>query len=546
MKPKILCERFGFASLVAALIIFSATEGFCQESVFGLLKKDTRLASDYFHEKNYRRALDLFESAPARQISVNEKLMMGRCHFFLKEYDKALSIYQKLLTNGETLPSRDLYYHAESQSAERKYDDALVTYKKYLEQAPNDTMVIKKMWRLNNITFLFEDSLHYALRPIPLNTPYGDLCARPYKDGLMFISSRKEVSLVEKIDGSLNTPFYRMYFAKMVADSAGLTAYGKASPFQKALNIRFHSGPVSLFSNNTKVIYTHSGNAKTDNGARNLGLSFAEEIDGVWREAGDFPFNSPAYSVSEPAITNDGRVLYFSSDMPGGYGGKDLYRSEFRNGEWTSPVNLGDGVNTTEDEVFPFLHNNRVLYFSSNGHAGLGGLDIFKAEITDGRFSEVQNAGYPLNTSHDEFGVYMDSLQSHGYVSSNRKNGGYDDDLYEFDIDLQIYPLVIRGLLKYREHSWNDSSELKILRDSKIFVIDNIRNITVYESRSDGDGNFSLTIPYFSKYKVKVISEGEEEHIASLPIPRHRTQLSDHEIVIIKDLFRLQENPVVK
>jgi hypothetical protein len=348
---------------------------------------------------------------------------------------------------------------------------------------------------------------------------------------------------VDKIDGSLNAPFYRIYYSKAVADTAGngIFHYGMPAHFSKELSARFHAGPVTFYDHFRKMVFSSTGN-KSGVSSKTLQLFFAEEREGAWSVTQSFPYNNANYSVSDPAISQDGKILYFSSDMKGGFGGKDLYRCEYKNGQWTKPFNLGEPVNTPHDEVFPYLHMAKTLYFSSNGHAGLGGLDIFKAEITTEGFDEPQNAGYPVNTNYDEFGIVIDSLEAHGYFSSNRKKGGYNDDIYEFDVDLQTYPLTINGLVRVKEHSWSDSSELKTMHNAKVHLIDNLRNISVYETVSDTLGNFSITIPYFSKYKIRVTEEDNDENIVSLEISKQRKLHSIYEIVIIKDAFKTHEN----
>jgi hypothetical protein len=146
--------------------------------------------------------------------------------------------------------------------------------------------------------------------------------------------------------------------------------------------------------------------------------------------------------------------------------------------------------------------------------------------------------GYPLNTSSDDFGIFLDSTGTKGYVSSNRKNKGFDDDVYEVEMDLQTYPLTISGQLIVKEHNWSDSSELLPFGNARIELIDNIRNITVFQSSSDGQGSFSITIPRFSNYRIKVVSADGEDHVVSLEIPRQRKKDTRHQIVIVKDAFR--------
>ncbi len=526
---------------IALLLIISLPKGECQETVFTLLQNDLERADKYFSEKNFQSALGLYLNVAHKEPSRKDiYLRIARSYHFLKQYDHAVAAYEKYDKGKNTLPLSDIYYYAEAQSGISKYDKAVEYYQAYLTRVPGDQLIIKKIWRLNNIQFLYEDSLHYAVRPIELNTEYGELCAVPYRSGIVFMSNRKELQLVDKVDASSNAPFYRIYQSKTLVDTiTNRDTLGYSSPiiFNKQFNSGFHTGPLAFYDQDRKMVFTSTGNKKGQDGGRTLQLYFAEEQQRGWKVTQGFPYNSMDYSISDPSISADGKILYFSSDMKGGSGGKDLYKSEYVNGQWSKPKNLGEFINTPYDEVFPYMHD-RTLYFSSNGHAGLGGLDIFKAELSVNGFDEAENIGYPLNTNYDDFGIVIDSLNRHGYFSSNRKKGGYNDDIYEFDMDLQTYPLKISGLLRFKEHSWSDSLELKIMPNAKVFLIDNIRNVTVHESSSDADGNFSIVIPYFSKYKIRVIGEDNDENIVSLEIPKHRRLFNQHEIVIVKDAFK--------
>jgi hypothetical protein len=397
---------------------------------------------------------------------------------------------------------------------------------------------MKKVWRLNNKQFLFEDSSHYAVSPLRLNTRYGELGAVPYKNGLAFVSNRKGVQPIEKIDGFSHSSFYKVFFVSFLPDTIAhdSLATGPAATFSRLFNSKLHIGSFTFFDNQNKMIFTCTSSKIAKDGGRTLQLYFAENKGGQWKITGHFPYNSLEYSVSDPSINNEGTVLYFSSNMKGGFGNRDLYRSENKNGQWSKPVNLGEAINTTGDEVFPFVFNS-TLYFASNGHAGLGGLDIFRADGVAPDFGEPQNMGYPINTNYDDFGLNIDSLGNHGYFSSNRNRGGYDDDIFEFDMDLQTFPIQIAGVMKYKEQGWNDQ-ELKAMPNAKIELIDIVRNIKVYEHTCDATGNFSIAIPYYSKYKLKVIGEDGVENIVSLELSKHRKEHDQHEIVVVKDEFR--------
>lgn len=532
-------KKIPYKILFAGVVIFMISHSLLgQETVFTLMVSDVKQADRLLEQKNYRAALALYETASKKSRSENNvKLKIARCHFLLKNYGSAVTAYEN--SSVDNTQSEDVYYFAEACAATKNYKKAIELYRNYLQYHPDDQLVTKKLWQLNNIEYIYEDSLHYAVRPVSINTSNGEMCPAPYRDGIVFMSNRKEVQLVENIDASTNAPFYRIYYSKTMPDTTnrGMYIYGKPSLFNKDMSSKFHAGPVSFYGKYNRMIFVSSSNEKGEGGRRSLQLFFAELSGNEWKVTSPFPHNNVNYSITNPTISEDGTTLYFSSDMPGGSGGMDLYKSEYKNGKWTTPVNLGEPVNTIRDEVFPYLHKEKALYFSSNGHAGIGGLDIFKVLINGNQFDEVQNAGYPINSNTDEFGIVIDSLDMHGYFSSNRNAGGYNDDLFEFDMDLQTYPLVLTGTIKYKEHAWSDSSELKTMPNAKIYLIDNLRNATVFESNSDASGSFSITIPHFSKYRIRLVGEANDEHVVSLEIPKHRKQHSKHEIVIIKDSF---------
>lgn len=537
-------------SLVLLLVIsmLVSIEVACQDNVLSVLKSDLQLGDTYFKHKEFHSALRLYTNVERKEpLSKEINLKIGRCNYFLKQYSSAISAFDKHMKAGHALSLTDLYYYAEANAGIANYDKAIAYYEQYLTKVPDDPLVTKKIWQLKNKRFLYEDSLHFSVRPLAVNTDYGELCAVPYRDGLVFMSNRKKSQSIEKKDASLNTPFYKIYFSQIFPDSSGsgLLQYSKPTIFNMKFNSKFHIGPVTFYDLERKMAFVSTGTESGEEGQKTLQLFFAERKEDVWKVSSSFPYNSHNYSISDPTVSEDGTTIVFSSDMKGGFGGRDLYKSEYVNNHWTKPVNLGEQINTAYDEVFPYLHKSNTLYFSSNGHPGLGGLDIFKADIIMDGIGEPQNAGYPLNTNNDEFGFVIDSLSTHGYFTSNRKHGGYNDDIYEFDMDLQTYPLEISGLIRYKEHNWSDSSSLKIMPGVKLTLIDIIRNISVHESESDADGNFSITIPYYSKYKIKVVEE-EDENFVSLEIPKHKKTHSKHEIVVVKDAFKTPENQVLK
>jgi tetratricopeptide (TPR) repeat protein len=510
------------------------------QTMFTAFKSIRKQADIAYDADSFREAAALyiqeFLKNPSREVNVR----IARCHFFMAQYEQAAMWYEKYVTTYGDLPSSDKYYLAEAYASRGEYAKAVQWYNAVLSQAPDDMLVAKKVWRLRNIQYLYEDSLHYSIQALNINTAASELGAVPYKDGIIFLSNRESVQLVDNRDAVTAAPFYKTYYATFVKDTLGVNTghYNTPKFFEKEFGSKFQEGAIAFFHGGKRMVYTVSSKELGKTGTRTLQLHFAELKEGSWIALYSFPYNSLDYSVTDPAISDDGTVLFFSSDMKGGLGGKDLFRSEYSNGQWSKPVNLVD-INTPYDEAYPFLHNKRVLYFSSKGHPGMGGFDVFRADVMGENFSEVTNPGYPINTHYDDFSFVVDSLGIRGHLASNRNGPTSGDDIFSVDIDMQSYPLAIDGIIRYKEIGWKDSAGLKPLANARLILIDNLKEeSTVYETVSDDQGNFVLHIPYFSQYKIKVIENDKRESIVSLEVPRHRKEDFKHEIVVVHDIFK--------
>jgi outer membrane protein OmpA-like peptidoglycan-associated protein len=186
------------------------------------------------------------------------------------------------------------------------------------------------------------------------------------------------------------------------------------------------------------IVFTRNNGSKgksgkSNDGVRKLKLYSSVNRNGKWVDIKELPFNNADYSVGHPAFSPDNSKLYFVSDMPGGYGGTDIYVVEFAEGQWGTPVNMGKEINTEGNEMFPYADERGNLYFSSDGHEGLGGLDVFFSELRDGvAYKGVENIGAPINSDKDDFGIITDAARTKGFFSSNRKKGISDDDIFSF------------------------------------------------------------------------------------------------------------------
>jgi outer membrane protein OmpA-like peptidoglycan-associated protein len=250
-----------------------------------------------------------------------------------------------------------------------------------------------------------------------------------YKGGIVFCSNESENSLVSYNNGQ--NRLFKIFYAKK-RDSTG---WERPRILAKEITSDFNDGPVT-FNENENIIY-YSRNTSIENSLRNisdtsnkLGIFSAELIDGVWTNIKPFTYNNPKYSFCTPALTPDGERIYFSSDMPGGSGGMDLYYCLRRNNDWDQPVNLGPVINTSKNESFPFACKYGKLFFASDGHKGFGGKDLYYTQEINGEWISPVHLDSAINSPADDFGLVTDSTFENGYFSTNRRKS---DDIYSFN-----------------------------------------------------------------------------------------------------------------
>jgi outer membrane protein OmpA-like peptidoglycan-associated protein len=253
--------------------------------------------------------------------------------------------------------------------------------------------------------------------------------------------------MVRKKYNWTNSPYLDLYEAK--ANSVD------AHPFSKELNSVYHEGPATFTRNRDTIIFTRSNYfeshlRKSSDGINKLSLFMAnwDNLQKKWANIHPLSLNNDQYSMEHPALSEDGKSLYFASDRPGGFGGMDLYVSrEIVDGNgaktWGEAVNLGSVINSPGDDAFPFVDKQGNLWFASNGIPGLGGLDIFFAGKTDNGFAAAINPGYPMNTRFDDFGYITNGEGENGYLSSNRNNSYHDDDIYSVIREFRKVPILV-------------------------------------------------------------------------------------------------------
>ena len=351
---------------------------------------------------------------------------LANAYYFNTKMEEASKWYGELLSQEGVVVEYEYYYrYAMSLKAMGDYAKANDYMSKFAVLKPNDSrsaLFLKSKGYLEVIEAL---SAEFEMENLDLNSRFSDFGTSFYKDGIVFASSRGGGKLYKWNE----QPFLDLYYRS--------DASVDVVPFSEKINTKFHESSTSFTKDGLTMYFTrnnyHKGKIKKSSEKINgLKIFKATLENGKWTNVVSMPFNSDDYNVAHPALNLDGTKLYFASDMPGTFGKSDIYVvSVNEDGTYGAPVNLGEKVNTEGRENFPYISNNGTLYFSSDGHQGLGGLDVFMKRL-DKIDAEAQNLAKPINSSRDDFEFIIDENTNVGYLTSNRYNGKGDDDIYKF------------------------------------------------------------------------------------------------------------------
>ncbi|CAN5422411.1 OmpA family protein [soil metagenome] len=472
-----------FIPIIALLVI--ATNCVSQEKSRSELKGDK-----YAFKYSYDKAIESYTHA--KQLTPEGQRKLAESYCKMGETQKAAIVYSKLINTGTGVIAEDHYKYAMILKGEGKYDEANKSMDTFAGLKPLDLRAKDYEAHKNEFTALTSDNGKYKLVHLDVNTNDQDFGTCYYKDKIVFTSTRAKAKMFKKTYNGNGKPFLNMYVSDVKENQLS-----DPKIFDKSLDSKMHDGPASFNKEGTYMAFTRNHrNDKSKDKIVELQIYFTTYKDGDWTKAEPFIFNNQGYSVGHPALSADGNTMYFVSDMPGGFGGTDIYKTtKMDKGEWTKPENLGDKINTEGDEMFPYYEeNNGTLLFSSNGRFGLGGQDIFIATMSSGGFSNVHNAGAPLNTQYDDFASIVDGKTNKGYFSSNRIGGSGYDDIYtvEFLKGLDARK-KIEGIALDNNGSAIPRTFITLL-DDKGNTIDTVttKDDAAYSFFVDSDKNFKL------------------------------------------------------
>jgi len=392
------------------------------------------IANNYFKQHRFPSAIHFYTEAIKRKPTLEATQKLADCYRFTKDYNRAEFWYEKASGFMNSSASNLLNY-GQMLKINEKYTQAKTVFEKYVTLPGVDISYAKSLISSCDSAraWLSEPEVIQIHNYSDINSVYSDYQPVKFGDSTYLFTTNRPT--VQRKLGSLSKdqemPFYKIVAAKIGGDGR-LNGMDRLNIFG---DLDQHIA-TPCFTKNQDTLYFTAGTFKKKNKERvnRLGIFYIIKSQSGWSKPIPFRFNNDDYSVAHPCISEDGTQLYFVSDMFGGFGGFDMYHSELINGQWTAPANMGAMINTSQDEFQPTLHNNR-LFFSSNGHIGMGGLDIFSATQRDGAWSELTNLKPPFNSSHDDFGISFDPAGNFGFLSSNRTGGLGYDDIYRFDYD---------------------------------------------------------------------------------------------------------------
>lgn len=401
-------------------------------------------ADAHFAKMQYAEAAELYELALKQSTDPSFDMIRkaGDAHYFNTNMDRAYYWYDQLYTRyRDDMSAENLFKYAHALKGNGKYGRAKRITRLYDRELRKEATDWKERPGLEDSREVLLDNIlgteeQVTIRNLAVNSVYSDFAPMFHNDNeLVYASAADSSYLITRRYKWNNQPFLDLYVGKINQESPEIR---DAVKFSRKVNTKYHEAGVTFSPDNHTMYFTRNNfgrKLKRDkNGVNNLKIYQSRKVDGEWGEAVELPFNSDEYSTGHPALSPDGKQLYFVSDMPGTIGGTDLFVVDVReDGNFSEPRNLGPDINTEGKEMFPFINESK-LYFSSDGHVGLGGLDIFEVAYNgDEGFLEVRNLGKPINSNKDDFSFIVKEATQQGYFASNRKGGKGDDDIYSFE-----------------------------------------------------------------------------------------------------------------
>ncbi|KGO85539.1 OmpA family protein [Flavobacterium suncheonense] len=476
MKKTYITLSFVFAGLVASA-----------------QNKDTQAADKLYNRYEYIDAAEAY----LKLVSANKAdnyvyRQLADSYYNVFNTTEAAKWYAKAT---EEKQDAEVYYrYAQMLKAEGKYDQANKQMEKFAAMAPNDQRAIAFKREPNYIPRLKNQMKLFDSKTMDVNSDKSDFGAVLTNDNTLYFASARNAS--RKTYGYNDEPYLDLYYATRNADGTF------SKPMEaEGVNTKFHDGPAALSADGNTMYFSSEtfkeGQFDKDKSKKlkygKVGLFKATKVDGKWTNIKALPFNNKDYNVGNPSLSKDGKTLYFSSDMPGGIGGSDIWKVAVNgDNDYGTPENLGNKINTEGRENFPFITDENKLYFSSEGRQGFGGLDVFVVDLNTG--SEVKNVGMPVNSEKDDFAFSYNAVNKVGFFSSNR---GGQDDIY---MAVPVCGLQINATAK-------NAKTGELLNGASVAILDDKNNL-IETKYTTADGFVGYAVDCDKPYTLQVSKDG--------------------------------------
>ena len=472
---------------------------------------------------------------------------LANCYYFINDTKKAETYYKRVAKSKKANPEA-IYNYAQSLKANGKFSDHNTWMKKFSEMKPNDTRAKDFMKNPNYVPKIMDDMARYtATNMKEINSEYADFGGTVHGKDFYFASgrntSRKKYQWNEE-------PYLDIYKASNVGGTMK-----NAELLDGDVNTKYHESNAVISADGKRMYfdrndYFDGDYDKSSDGVNQINLYYSEKIAGKgWSGIVSVPFNNDEYSTGHPALSPDGKTLYFVSDMPGGKGGSDIYMAEVKsNGSLGTPKRLGDNINTEGKELFPYVDSNGTLYFSSDGHLGIGGLDVFYAEAQGSSFGAVNNLGNGVNSPSDDFAYKYNPSTQEGYVSSNRSGGKGSDDIYmvkAIEIPCEV-TIAIQVINEYTKAAIPGARvDLYDAMGNKLSTKTSDANGEVsYKAECDTEHEVQAVVADFESNATKIAAANDEKVSGTISLKPIEEIIVEDKIILNPILFDLDKSNI--
>lgn len=496
------------------LLISISISGYSQKS-------QVKLANKEYENYAFIDAIKTYEKVAEKGYKSAEMFKkLGNSYYFNAQLDQAAKWYQALFEMNTTDLETEYYYrYAQSLRAIGQNDKADKILLEFTKKSSGDSRGILYKKNTNYLEQIKKNSGRYTIEDAGINSVYSDYGTTIYNDKIIFTSARDTGGISQRKHKWTNQHFTNLYSAALDQSSTP----SKPTKFDKNVNSKFNES-TPVFTKDLNTMYFTRNNFLDGKKGKNtekitlLKIYKATKVNNTWTNIVALPFTSDNYNTAHPALSPDEKTLYFASDMPGTIGQSDLFKVAINDdGSFSNPENLGKNINTEGRETFPFISQDNELYFSSDGHPGLGGLDVFVSTLNnDSAWGTVENVGSDINSPKDDFAYYIDTTSRKGFFTSNKDGGKGFDDIYKF-LELKKIKCehVLYGVV-------TDLSTSAGLANANIVLLDEQYN-KIQTQQADAQGKYSFNVecdkiyfvraqyPEFTTTEVKAETKKENE-----------------------------------